>query len=52
MNTFDKIRLTVNKNVFYNIFENPCKGFGFTVKLHEKKLFEICIEIFDYLIKC
>lgn len=52
MNIFNSLNFSVNKKVFYEVMENPDKGFGYKAKLVNSELSEIQKEVLEFLIIC
>lgn len=51
-NVFDKLFFNVPKEVYYEVLENPDKGFGFNIELKKKLLSEIQIDTLVFLKQC
>lgn len=52
MGIFRGIYFNVNEKVFFEIFKNPDKGFGFHAELDKKELTELQIDTCDFLVQC
>lgn len=51
-NVFNKLFFNVPKEVYYEVLENPDKGFGYKVELKKKYLTEIQVMTLQFLVKC
>ena len=49
---FNELFFNVKKEVFYEILENPDRGFGFRAKLELIYLTDLQVDTLDFLLKC
>lgn len=52
MAIFNELTFNVNKEIFFEVFKNPDKGFGFDVELDKELFTPIQIETLEYLLRC
>ena len=52
MGIFNELKFNVHEKVFFHVFKNPDKGFGFAAKLDKDYLTEIQVETCNYLVRC
>jgi len=52
MAIFNELNFNVSEKIFFEVFKNPDKGFGFSAQLDKELLTDIQVETMEFLLRC